>query len=258
MNLELVIYVLIFTFIGSILSLLGGLFLFWKKLWQGESTIHLLAFAAGVLLAAAFLDLLPEAVKETSNLSEVFSAALAGMIVFFFLERFLLWFHHSDREHYEHHQEAHKEKPIVWLIILGDSLHNFIDGVVIAASFLVSIPLGITTTLAVAAHEIPQEIADFSILIASGVKIKKAIFLNVLSALTAIVGSVLTLFIFTSLERYLGSILGFTAGMFLYIGGANLIPELHHAYLKDKKWHQAFFLLFGVAAIWLVTNLLGV
>lgn len=252
MNLETIIYIFLFTFIGSILSLLGGFLLLSRRIWRGETTVHLLAFAAGVMIATSFLDLLPEALHESGNNPNIFFAALLGLVVFFFLERLLISFH----PHEEENIEAAKQESLVSLVLVGDGLHNFIDGFVIAGSFFVSTELGIITALAVAAHEIPQEISDFTILLRSGIKASKAIFFNIISGLTALLGAILAIFLAEPLEPYLGLVLAFTAGMFIYIAAAGLIPELQHLYLKERKWHQAVFFLVGIGTILAVINIL--
>jgi zinc and cadmium transporter len=159
-------YILIFTFLGSIASLVGSFFLLIKRQLTQSFTDKIVNFAAGVLIAVALLDLLPAA-QESAGAKNIFMPTLVGFVIFFFAERFLQWFH----RHHEHGQRAS-----VLLILVGDGVHNFIDGVAIAASFLTSIPLGITTSLAVAAHEIPQEIADMSVLLTSGLSKSRALF----------------------------------------------------------------------------------
>lgn len=256
MNLETFLYVMVFTFIGSIASLAGGLILLKKKLWEGENSVHLLAFAAGVLLATAFLDLFPEALKESANNPNVFTAALLGLVIFFFLERFFVSFHpHINKEE---ELESSRRKSIVSLILFGDGFHNFIDGFVIATSFLVSIPLGITTAFAVAAHEIPQEISDFTILLRSNLGAKKAITFNIISGFTAIIGALIALFMADSIKPYLGLILAFTSGMFIYIAASDIIPELQHIYLKERKWHKAIFFVIGIVTVFLTIQILQV
>jgi zinc and cadmium transporter len=252
MSLETVIYIVAFTFIGSILSLLGGFILISKKLWKGETPTHLLAFAAGVLIATSFLDLLPEALHESGDDPNIFLAALFGVVTFFFMERILISFH----PHEQTNSEEVKNKSLVSLILLGDGFHNFIDGFVIAGSFFVSTQLGIVTALAVAAHEIPQEISDFTILLKSGLKASKAVWFNILSGLTALVGAFLAIFLSEFLESYLGLILAFTGGMFIYIAAANLIPELQHIYIKERKWHQAAYFIVGLIAVFLAIQFL--
>lgn len=256
MSIETIIYVLVFTFIGSIVSLAGGFILLKKNLWQGENSTHLLSFAAGVLLATAFLDLLPESLAEAFVKDSIFLACLIGLVTFFFLERLFVSFHpHEDGEE---KLEGSRRKSVVSLVLFGDGFHNFIDGFAIASSFLVSVPLGITTALAVAAHEIPQEISDFVILLRSDIGVKKAVIYNVLSGLTAMVGALIALFISDIIEAYLGLILAFTAGMFIYIAASDIIPELQHLYLKDRKSHEAIFFIVGILAVFVTIKLLHV
>src|SRR3990170_5825459 len=178
-------YIIVFTLIGSILSLFGSLFLLLKQKITQDFSQKLISFAAGALIATAFLDLLPEA-SELKDGSAIFLFALLGFVSFFFAEKYIRLFHY-------HH--GHGEKPSTFLVLIGDGVHNFVDGVKIAVAFLASIPLGITTTIAVAAHEIPQEIADMGVLLANGLSKTKALFYNFLSALTALTGAILAFMI---------------------------------------------------------------
>ena len=212
-------YILIFTFIGSIASLAGSFFLLIRRNITESFSSYLISFAAGVLLAVAFLDLLPEAQDAAGELN-FFIPTLAGFIIFFFAERYVRLFHH-------HHQ--HGEKTPTALVLIGDGVHNFVDGVAITASFLTSIPLGITTSLAVAAHEIPQEIADMGILLANKLSKTKALTYNFLAHLTSILGGILGYFFIT--EQQSIYLLPVAAGGFLYIAIADLIPEI----FKQKK-----------------------
>ena len=162
----------------------------------------LAAFAAGVLLATAFFDLLPEAAHEGEELGiNVFFWALAGILLFFAIERFVHWFHHHEEySEHEHEKEAQSTIP---LIIIGDTVHNFVDGIVIAATFLVDIQLGIITTLAVAAHEIPAEIADFGLMLHKGLSKMRIILVNILSASAAFLGAIMTYIFGNFLQAYL-------------------------------------------------------
>jgi zinc and cadmium transporter len=169
----------------SSISFLGSLTLLGRSVFKENYAASLVSFAAGVMLSAAFLDLLPEALEQKPE-PILFTAVFAGMIVFFFLERFVLWFHHNHA--------AHGAQPTTILVLVGEGIHNFIDGVAIAATFLTSPALGLTTILAIAAHEIPQELADFSILTAGGMGKKKALWFNFLSGLTAIAGGIFASF----------------------------------------------------------------
>lgn len=245
-------YILLFTFIGSILSLVGGIVLLYREKLALKISHFLASFAAGTLLGAAFFDLLPEAAHEAeASGANIFIWVLAGILLFFLLERFIYWFHH----HHEH-EDPNKQKPTVPLIILGDSVHNFIDGVAIAATFLVSVPLGITTALAVAAHEIPQEIGDFGILLHRRLPKKKILTANILSALSAIVGALLTYWGGAMLTEILPALLAITAGFFIYIAASDLIPEIHEENRKGFAFIETVLLLVGVATIWVFVSLL--
>ncbi len=250
-------FIILFTLIGSVFSLIGGVFLLIKEKKTLKYSHFLAAFAAGTLLGTVFFDLLPEAVNESEKLKDlgievnIFLFTLLGLLGFFLLERFVHWFHH-----HQHEYEDEPLKPTVPLIIIGDSVHNFIDGVVIAATFLVSIPLGIVTTLAVAAHEIPQEIGDFGILLHKGLGRKKVILVNLLSALTAIIGALITFWIGESIEQSLPILLAITAGFFIYIAASDLIPEIHHENRKGFAATETLLMFLGVGTIYIFITLL--
>ena len=202
----------------SAIALVGIVFLFTRRPGLRAETF-LLSFAAGVLLATTFLELIPEAVERDQAQGNIFAAALVAMIGFFFLERVLHGFHiHEDS----------RAAASRYLILVGDGVHNFIDGVAIAASFAAGPELGLATTLAVTVHEVPQEIADFSILIGGGFPFWKALLLNFLSGLTAILGALLFFALGDLVERHLAWFMTTTAGMFIYIAGSDLIPQVHH------------------------------
>lgn len=244
-------YILVFTFLGSVVSLVGGIILLFKEKFALKISNFLASFAAGTLLGTAFLDLLPEA-QSYNSLKNIFFWALLGILFFFLLEKFIHWFHH----HHEHPQTMTKQT--VALIILGDSVHNFIDGIVIAATFLINIPLGIVTSLAVAAHEIPQEIGDFSILLHRGVPGKKVFWLNLLSALTSLAGALLAYFLGNIIKTLIPIFLSITAGFFIYIALSDLIPEIHLENGAGKKTaiFQSALLFIGVVVVWLFVTLL--
>lgn len=247
-------YIIIFTFIGSIVSLIGGILLLYREKFTIKISHFLISFAAGTLLGTAFFDLLPEASELLEELKigvNVFLWTLIGMIIFFLLERFVHWFHYHDA-----HPGGKDVKPTVPLIIIGDSVHNFIDGITIAATFLISIPLGIVTTFAVAAHEIPQEIGDFAILLHKGLSKKKVIFYNILSAFTALAGALLTFYLKDSIESLLPIILSLTAGFFIYIASSDLIPEIHHEKRKGFALFETLALILGVVIVYLLVSLL--
>lgn len=233
----------------SAASLVGVPFFLGRK--PSERHFFLLvSFAAGTLLGAAFLDLLPEAMAA-GGVQPALVAALAGLLVFFILEKVVLWHHHHGHGHAG-------EKPIGYLSLAGDALHNFFDGTAIAAAFLVSPPLGVATTIAVLLHEIPQELGDFSLLIYSGFSTRQAILFNLLSAFTALVGALVFYFAAGFLQGFEALGLAFTAGMFIYIATADLVPELHKERDSARSLQQFSLIIAGIAAIGLVSRLLGV
>ena len=248
-------YILFFTLIGSVFSLIGGVFLLFKEKFALKISHFLASFAAGVLLGAAFFDLLPEAASNAADAPQninVFSWALIGIVVFFLIERSIHWFHH----HEEYHRHKTETKTTIPLIIIGDTVHNFVDGVVIAASFLVSVPLGVVTALSVAAHEIPQEIGDFGLLLHKGLKRKKIILVNVLSASVAILGALITYSLGNVLAPYIPILLALTAGFFIYIASSDLIPEIHYERRKGFALIESLLLILGVLTVWISVSLL--
>lgn len=254
-------YIIIFSLLGSVGSLIGGLFLLSRGKFALKISHFLASFAAGVLLGTAFLDLLPEAVHEAEETGiDVFIWALAGIVIFFFIERFIHWFHHHDEtlDHPAHaSKHAQESKSTIPLIIIGDTLHNFLDGVVIAATFMVSIPLGITTTLAVMAHEIPQEIGDFGLMLHKGLAKRKILYVNALSATAAVVGAVLTYNLGDIMEQYISIFLALTAGFFIYIASSDLIPEIHYEKRKKHAIFESLLLVLGIIVVMISVTFLS-
>jgi zinc and cadmium transporter len=208
---------------------------------RGE--VALLSFAAGVLLATSFLELVPEATRLARDGANPFVASLLAMIGFFLLEWFLHGFHsHEEAPH------GHQFATPRYLVLVGDGLHNFIDGLVIAASFAVGPELGLATTFAVAVHEVPQEIADLGILIAGGYSRVRALVLNFLSGLTAVLGALVFFAVAPDVHHALPYCMAATAGMFIYIAGSDLIPQLHEHQRGGGGAIQLPFLV-GVALI---------
>lgn len=253
---EVLTYIIVFTLIGSVVSLIGGVLLLTNKKLALKSSHYLSAFAAGTLLGTAFFDLLPESFEELEHLMDkgmsgevnIFLWTLVGILIFFILERFI---HHHDQSH-----NPQEKNVVVPLIVVGDTIHNFIDGVAIGATFLISIPLGIVTSLTVAAHEIPQEIADFGLMLSKGVKRSKVLWINFFSALSAILGAVLTFIYQEAIKGWLPVILAITAGFFIYIAATNLIPEIHSRDNKRVALWESVVLFLGVGVIWFVISLL--
>lgn len=231
----------------SSVSLVGSTFLVWKRFFEEKQIPSLVSFAAGVMLTAAFFDLLPEAMEIRSD-GNLFVPMFLGIISFFLLERFVLWFHH--------HHDGHGKKPSALLVLVGDSFHNILDGVTIAAAFLVSPALGVTTTLAICAHEIPQEIADFSILIDGGFTKAKALLYNFISGIAALVGALFGYYFLESFSHVEWILLSFSAGMFVYIACSDLIPELHQDFKVQRKWSQTLPFLFGIGLLFCMIKIL--
>lgn len=220
-DMELWITVLFWSLLGSAISLTAGFLLISKKLPLKPVQILAIPFAAGSLLAASFLDLLPEA-YESGEAQAVAMATLSGFLLFFILERFLGWFHH-------HHEHGEKEQthPTAKLLVIGDTLHNFIDGLVIGAAFLVDVPTGIVATLAIAAHEIPQEVGDFGLMLALGMSRKKVVLVNLLSAVATVVAALFVVSLGGSLGGIEPYLLAVAAGFFIYIAASDIIPTIH-------------------------------
>lgn len=243
-------YVIIFSLLGGVISLAGGIILLSKQSWADKLARYATPFAAGALLAAVFLDLLSEGVEQAEPYTVMLSA-LIGMLLFFFAERFLRWFHHHHSSDEGTHKDANTS-----LIIVGDTLHNALDGVAIAASFLVSIPTGIITTIAVAAHEIPQEIGDFGLLLKKGMSRKKVLLVNILSALATLLTAVFVFWLGSDSRLPIGVLLGLSAGFLLYIAASDIIPTIHDETPKDKLFDiRPLLLLLGAVLVGITINL---
>ena len=240
-------WILIFSFLGSVFCLIGGIFLLWRQKLAKRIAIYLISFAAGALLGAAFLHMLPEVVDAEGN--NILIYVLIGVLLMFLVEKFLLWYHCHFRECPVH--------GFTYTILIGDGIHNFIDGIIIGISFLISIPLGVTTALAIAFHEIPQEIGDFGILIYAGWKRAKVLFYNLLMALATPLAAVLAYFAASFLDKALIPLIAFAAGNFIYIASSDLIPEIHKETKPSKAVFQSICLGLGILVIWLVEKFLG-
>jgi len=218
---EILYWIILMTFINGLLAF-AGIFTFFipKKIFE-KIIIFLVAFTTGTLLGGAFFHFLPEAFEKISLLF-LLILVLVGFMLFFLLEKYVHWRHCHEGE-----CEVH---PVSYLILYGDSVHNFIDGLIIAGSFLISVPFGIISSLLVMAHELPQEIGDFGVLVYGGFEKNKALFYNFFAQLFSVLGGILG-FYFFSAKEYLTFLLPIAAGGFLYIALADLIPEV----FKEKK-----------------------
>ena len=215
-------YTIISVLVVSLISLVGLVTMAINSNRLKKVLIYLVSFAAGALFGDAFFHLLPEAVEQAGGLTVQLSLyVLGGIGLMFVVEKVIRWRHcHIHMETAHHH-------PFALMNLYGDAVHNFIDGLIIGSSYLASIPVGITTTLAVILHEIPQELGDFGVLLHGGFSKIKALFFNFLTALTAILGAVIALMINESAKNITGFLIPFAAGSFIYIAGSDLIPELH-------------------------------
>ena len=242
--LSTLLQILIAVLIVSLVSVLGIL-IFFRKKTLNRILFFLVSFAAGTLLGAAFLDLLPEALEEGFKESvPVF--ILIGILSFFVLEKFLHWHHH----HAGHERE--EVHGFTYLNIVCDAIHNFLDGAVIAISFMNNTALGIVTTTAIIAHEIPQEIADFSILIYGGFSKSKALVYNFMTALTAVIGALAAYFYSSAIQNSSIFLTSFAVGGFVYIASTDLIPEIQKEKGLKKSFLQFVLMIFGILLIYFV------
>ena len=247
---DLLWYIVVFSLAGGVLSLsLASLLLINKKVAMKFASYGM-PFAAGALLAAVFFDLLPEG-AEHGDTEELFTSALVGILLFFFAERFIRWFHHHH-EHPKGKGRRKKKDPGIPLLIIGDSVHNILDGIAIAAAFLISIPTGIVTTLAVAAHEIPQEVGEFGALLGKGMGRGKVFLVNILSSLVATGAAIATYYIGQSDALPMGLIFGLSAGFLLYIALSDIIPSIHENHNKKRLIDYGPVLLLAGVGIVLV------
>jgi len=233
---------------GGVLSVLcAALFaLSTRPHWVGS----LVSYAIGALLGAVFLDILPEAMETGSSAAAVSGTVLAGILLFFTLEKLLLW-RHCHHDHCEaHDHETHGRSGT--MIMVGDTFHNFVDGVIVAAAFLVDIHLGIVTALAIIAHEIPQEVGDFLILLHSGYSKAQALRVNVLSSLAMLAGGVLAYFALQSVQSIVPTLLALAAASMIYVAVADLIPGLHKRTQLRDTVQQVALIMLGVGSIFLV------
>jgi zinc and cadmium transporter len=250
------VWILLFTALGGVLSVLAASMV----LRLSDKTVKKclpfsVSFATGALLGVSFVGLIPHALEEVGaeNFHNLSITILAGLMVFFLLEKMVLW-RHCHHDHCEGHVDvsAHSHKSSGSLILVGDSVHNFVDGILIAAAFLTDTHLGIVTALAVTTHEIPQEVGDFAILLQSGFTRKKALLYNVLSSLSTVVGGLLAYYWLADLEGILPYVLAFAAASFIYIAVADLIPSLHKRVSLAAAVEQIVLIAFGILLIsWL-------
>lgn len=247
---EVWIYTLIAVVFVSLLSLLGAVVMIIKQRFIKKILILMVSFAAGAMLGDVFLHMIPELAHEGKLNLYSSMIILLGILIFFVLEKIIHWRHC--------HLTACKDHthPLAFMNLVGDAVHNFIDGVLIAGSFMMSVPIGIATTIAVILHEIPQEMGDFGVLLHSGMKPRKALMFNFFSALTAVFGALIVLFIGNNID-VTGVIIPITIGGFLYIANADLIPELHKETKVSQSFLQLVTFIIGAGIMYLLLFLPG-
>ncbi|TAG00988.1 MAG: ZIP family metal transporter [Betaproteobacteria bacterium] len=262
-------YIILATTFGGVASIAVASFALWAKLASIERWV---AFAVGAMLTVVFLDILPHALSDGVVPSSLMAWVLAGVLFFFFLEKLVIWrhshgdltpppgdgtaaadAHHTHHHHHHHHAHGHghgNDKGRTGLMILiGDSLHNATDGVVIAAAFMADFKLGVVTSLAVIAHEIPQEVSDFFVLLHSGYSRRKAFLYNLLSSLAMVVGGVIAYFALDQAQAYITPVLAFAAASMLYVAVADLIPTLHRRFSIRDTLQQMVMIGLGVVTV---------
>ncbi len=244
-------YTLISVVVTTAISLVGIFALLATRRIERYVT-YLVALSAGALLGDVFIHILPEVFSTRGEITKTASLMLLGVLVFFILERFLR--HHHSHAH-AHEPEGCSEtgvRAVGHMNLISDGAHNFLDGIAIGASYLISIPVGIATTVAVILHEIPQEIGDFGLLLHAGFTKKKALLYNILSASLAIVGAVLALAFSSFSENVATIVLPITAGSFLYIALADLLPELQETTESKKALLELFFVFLGIGLMFIL------
>ena len=240
MLLRIIFWTILIGLIG-----VGGAFVFLKIFLKKEDCLLLVvSFAAGALIGVSFLELLPEALEAADNHAAVLGAALLGFVLFYLMSRLLIW-HHCHDEHCVTRASAS-------LIIVGDTLHNFLDGLAIAASFLVGAPLGVMTSLAIIFHEVPQEVGDFGVLLHSGYTRSRALLVNGVSALSAVLGGIVGFYFFEGFRGFLAYLLAATAGGFFYLGASDLLPQTHESTKRAEIFKYVVSFLAGMLVLWVL------
>lgn len=250
-------WIVFMTLAGGLISVAAAALI--SRAFEKFTVSLLVSYAIGAMLGAVFLDILPHALESMADTHQMTATVLGGILIFFVLEKLVLWRHcHHD------HCEAHDVQPANhdhgrsgMLILVGDTFHNFVDGVLIAAAFLESTELGIVTAVAIIAHEIPQELGDFVVLLHSGYSRTKALAYNLLSGLAMVLGGVLAYFALSAAMDWIPTLLGLAAASMIYVSVADLIPGLHKRTALKETVQQVLLIGLGVFSIWGVGELIG-
>lgn len=246
-------WIILASLLGGILSVIAAALFALNA--RAQYLGGLVSYAIGALLGAVFLDILPEAIRMTPNVAAVSGTVLLGILLFFTLEKVLIW-RHCHHEHCEvhepHEHDAHDHGRSGKMVIVGDTFHNFVDGIIIAAAFLADVNLGIVTALAIIAHEIPQEVGDFAVLLHSGYTKLRAFQMNLISSFATLVGGVLGYFVLQDMQSLVPYLLALAAASMIYVAVADLIPGLHKRTQMSDTVQQVVLIVSGVGTVALV------
>lgn len=250
-------WIILFSLLGGTLSVFAAATLSFAI--SAARISLLISYAIGALLGAVFLEILPHALEHSGNVHQMAATILVGILIFFVLEKLVLWrhCHHDHCEAHDAQAPAHDHGRSGLLILVGDTFHNFVDGILIAAAFMENTQLGIVTSIAIIAHEIPQELGDFLILLHSGYSRAKALAFNLLSSVATMIGAAIAYFALSSLQEWIPSLLGLAAASMIYVAVADLIPGLHKRTEIKATVHQVLLIGLGVASIVITRALIG-
>jgi zinc and cadmium transporter len=256
------LWILLSTLAGGVLSVAAAAAVAFKA--SPARVPMLISYAVGALLGAVFLEILPHAFHEAPSHQILGAAILLGLLMFFVLEKLVLWRHHHGEELDEHqahgghaHEHEHDRGRSGLMIMVGDTFHNFVDGVLIAAAFLANFELGLVTALAIIAHEIPQEVGDFLVLLHSGYTKRQALAFNLASSGAMVVGGLLAYAALHEVQAWVPYLLGFVAAGMIYVAVADLIPGLHRRPELQATFNQVLLIALGILTVWLVPLLTG-
>ncbi len=243
-------WIIVASLAGGVLSVLAAAAFAFNA--RAAHVPMLISYAVGALLGAVFLDILPHAFAMSGSIEQTAGTILVGILLFFVLEKLVLW-RHCHEEQWEAHEAQpaqHDHGRSGMMIMIGDTFHNFVDGILIAAAFLAHVKLGLVTAIAIIAHEVPQEVGDFLVLLHSGYSKRYALALNVLSSLAMMVGGVLAYFALQTMQQWIPPLLALAAASMLYVSVADLIPGLHRRPEIHATVQQVALITTGIATIW--------
>ena len=249
----ILLWIILATVLDGLVAFIGVFSIGLKEKFFQKLILLFVAFSAGALLAGAFFHMIPEALQKISAQNVAFFIMI-GFLIFFVIERGLHW-HHCHTQDCDVHKIS--TNPVSYLVLFGDGIHNFVDGIIISAGFIASVPLGIMTTIVIIAHEIHQELGNFAILVHGGFKKAKALLYNFFSQLTSVIGGVIGFFFVSRLEGAIPFILSFAAGGFIYIAASDLVPQLHKEPDIKKALASFVFFVLGIGAMVLFKIFLG-